>query len=114
MPAKSDSKNELDTQPIKRRKTKPKSKSTSGKQDIVSMLSTNISDSTKSTREAIEKSQNSSKITNNKQPKLITGGQLKDYQMDGLEWLITLFQNGLNGILADEMGLGKTLQCISF
>ena len=78
------------------------------------MLSTNISDSTKSTREAIEKSQNSSKITNNKQPKLITGGQLKDYQMDGLEWLITLFQNGLNGILADEMGLGKTLQCISF
>lgn len=116
VPAKSDSKNELDTQPIKkRRKTKPKSKSTAnGKQDIVSMLSTNISDSTKSTREAIEKSQNSSKITNNKQPKLITGGQLKDYQMDGLEWLITLFQNGLNGILADEMGLGKTLQCISF
>ncbi|KAF6072606.1 SNF2 N-terminal domain family protein [Candida albicans] len=116
VPAKSDSKNESDTQPIKkRRKTKPKSKSTAnGKQDIVSMLSTNISDSTKSTREAIEKSQNSSKITNNKQPKLITGGQLKDYQMDGLEWLITLFQNGLNGILADEMGLGKTLQCISF
>ena len=115
-PPKPDSKQELDSQPTKkRRKTKSKTKSaTNVKHDIVSMLSTNISDSTKSTREAIEKSQNSSKITNNKQPKLITGGQLKDYQMDGLEWLITLFQNGLNGILADEMGLGKTLQCISF
>lgn len=47
------------------------------------------------------------------QPKLITG-KMKDYQLDGLEWLITLYENGLNGILADEMGLGKTLQCISF
>lgn len=48
------------------------------------------------------------------QPKLITGGDLKDYQLDGLEWLVTLYKNGLNGILADEMGLGKTLQCIAF
>ena len=28
-------------------------------------------------------------------------------------WLIKLYENGLNGILADEMGLGKTLQTIS-
>ena len=31
-----------------------------------------------------------------------------------MEWLISLYDNGLNGILADEMGLGKTLQAISF
>lgn len=49
-----------------------------------------------------------------RQPKLITGGIMKDYQLEGLEWLVTLFENGLNGILADEMGLGKTLQTISF
>jgi len=27
-----------------------------------------------------------------------------------VQWLISLYENGLNGILADEMGLGKTLQ----
>ncbi|KAH8043387.1 helicase [Aureococcus anophagefferens] len=31
----------------------------------------------------------------------------------GLNWMIRLRNNGLNGILADEMGLGKTLQSIS-
>lgn len=48
------------------------------------------------------------------QPSLITGGTLRDYQLEGVEWLVSLFENGLNGILADEMGLGKTFQCISF
>lgn len=41
-------------------------------------------------------------------------GKLRQYQIDGLNWLISLFVNKINGILADEMGLGKTLQCISF
>lgn len=45
---------------------------------------------------------------------LLTGGRLKSYQLKGLKWLISLWQNGLNGILADQMGLGKTLQTISF
>ena len=27
-----------------------------------------------------------------------------------MQWLISLYENGLNGILADEMGLGKTVQ----
>lgn len=35
------------------------------------------------------------------------------YQMEGLQWLLSLWENGLNGILADEMGLGKTIQIIS-
>ncbi|KAG9327529.1 hypothetical protein KVV02_003774 [Mortierella alpina] len=49
-----------------------------------------------------------------RQPKLVTGGVLRDYQLAGVEWMVSLYENGLNGILADEMGLGKTLQTISF
>ncbi|XP_028788422.1 ATP-dependent DNA helicase DDM1-like isoform X1 [Neltuma alba] len=45
---------------------------------------------------------------------LLTGGKLKQYQMKGVKWLISLWQNGLNGILADQMGLGKTIQTIGF
>ena len=41
-------------------------------------------------------------------------GQLRPYQIQGLNWLISLHENNLSGILADEMGLGKTLQTISF
>ncbi|XP_027361856.1 ATP-dependent DNA helicase DDM1 [Abrus precatorius] len=45
---------------------------------------------------------------------LLTGGKLKPYQLKGVKWLISLWQNGLNGILADQMGLGKTIQTIGF
>lgn len=41
-------------------------------------------------------------------------GTMRDYQVQGLNWLISLHENGISGILADEMGLGKTLQTISF
>ena len=41
------------------------------------------------------------------------GGTLKEYQMAGLKWMVSLYNNNLNGILADEMGLGKTIQTIS-
>jgi hypothetical protein len=37
-------------------------------------------------------------------------GELRDYQLKGVRWLISLWQNGLNGILADQMGLGKTVR----
>ncbi|KAJ2910119.1 chromatin remodeling complex Adenosinetriphosphatase [Coemansia aciculifera] len=47
-------------------------------------------------------------------PSYVTGGKMRDYQMRGLNWMISLYENGINGILADEMGLGKTLQVISF
>jgi SWI/SNF-related matrix-associated actin-dependent regulator of chromatin subfamily A member 5 len=39
--------------------------------------------------------------------------QMRPYQLEGLNWMIRLQENGVNGILADEMGLGKTLQSIS-
>jgi SWI/SNF-related matrix-associated actin-dependent regulator of chromatin subfamily A member 2/4 len=42
-----------------------------------------------------------------KQSTLLIGGNLKPYQIQGLEWLVSLYNNHLNGILADEMGLGK-------
>ncbi|KAH2937138.1 hypothetical protein KXW73_000525 [Aspergillus fumigatus] len=47
------------------------------------------------------------------QPELVTGGRMRKYQLEGLEWLKSLWMNGLCGILADEMGLGKTVQAIS-
>eukprot|EP00057_Strongylocentrotus_purpuratus_P019153 XP_011673627.1 PREDICTED: lymphocyte-specific helicase-like [Strongylocentrotus purpuratus] len=47
------------------------------------------------------------------QPDLFSGGVLRKYQLDGMEWLKVLYENGVNGILGDEMGLGKTIQCIA-
>ena len=75
------------------------------------------------------------------QPKLLKNGQLKEYQLKGapcpaqhtqhaptltldarthrcraaagLQWMVSLYNNSLNGILADEMGLGKTIQTIA-
>jgi len=39
--------------------------------------------------------------------------ELLSHQVEGLEWLASLYVNGLHGILADEMGLGKTIQSIA-
>jgi len=48
-----------------------------------------------------------------KEPDLFDGGTMRPYQIDGFRWLVSLYENGMNGILADEMGLGKTVQCIA-
>ncbi|CAH8491842.1 unnamed protein product [Schistosoma rodhaini] len=55
----------------------------------------------------------SSTTTQIEAPKLFKG-QLKAYQVRGLNWLLGLFDQGINGILADEMGLGKTVQTVAF
>lgn len=47
------------------------------------------------------------------QASIMVNGKLKEYQIRGLEWLVSLYNNNLNGILADEMGLGKTIQTIA-
>jgi ATP-dependent DNA helicase len=47
------------------------------------------------------------------QPKIMTGGKMRDYQLEGLTWMYEICQQGMSGILADEMGLGKTIQTIS-
>jgi ATP-dependent DNA helicase len=38
-------------------------------------------------------------------PNLADGCYLKNYQLEGVRWLASLFENGVSGILADEMGL---------
>jgi len=40
-------------------------------------------------------------------------GQLREYQLIGLDWLVQMYLKNLNGVLADEMGLGKTIQTIA-
>lgn len=34
-----------------------------------------------------------------RQPALVTGAKLKDYQLEGVAWMAGLFQNGISGIL---------------
>ena len=43
----------------------------------------------------------------------IFNGTLKKYQLKGMNWLLNLYDQGINGILADEMGLGKTVQALA-
>lgn len=42
------------------------------------------------------------------------GTVLRDYQKEGVHWLLALRAYGFGGILADDMGLGKTLQIIAY
>uniref|UniRef100_A0A3P8T1W8 Chromodomain helicase DNA binding protein 1 n=1 Tax=Amphiprion percula TaxID=161767 RepID=A0A3P8T1W8_AMPPE len=51
-----------------------------------------------------------------KQPTYIGGEglELRDYQLDSLNWMAHSWCKGNSCILADEMGLGKTIQTISF
>ncbi|XP_057176821.1 chromodomain-helicase-DNA-binding protein 1-like isoform X2 [Triplophysa rosa] len=51
-----------------------------------------------------------------KQPHYIGGEglELRDYQLDSLNWMAHSWCKGNSCILADEMGLGKTIQTISF
>ncbi|KAF2605108.1 hypothetical protein F2Q70_00028888, partial [Brassica cretica] len=48
-----------------------------------------------------------------RQPSMLQAGTLRDYQLVGLQWMLSLYNNKLNGILADEMGLGKTVQVMA-
>lgn len=65
--------------------------------------------------ELLSESRKSSKtvVRFEESPSYILSGELRDYQVRGLNWMISLYEHGINGILADEMGLGKTLQTIS-
>lgn len=50
------------------------------------------------------------KETITEQPSILVGGQLKAYQLKGLEWMVSLYNNHVNGILADEM-VRRELRC---
>lgn len=47
-------------------------------------------------------------------PGYIEGGEMRDYQIRGLNWMISLYENGINGILADEMGYDLCLMLLNF
>mmetsp|Transcript_31083 Transcript_31083/g.59980 ORF Transcript_31083/g.59980 Transcript_31083/m.59980 type:complete len:829 (+) Transcript_31083:2-2488(+) len=50
-----------------------------------------------------------------KQPAYLNrAGMLRDYQLEGVNWLLYSWGHNTNGVLADEMGLGKTVQVVSF
>lgn len=49
-----------------------------------------------------------------RQPDYIQGGELRQFQLKGLNFLSLNWTRGNNVILADEMGLGKTVQSVSF
>ncbi|KAM9500245.1 chromodomain-helicase-DNA-binding protein 8 isoform 1-T1 [Clarias gariepinus] len=43
----------------------------------------------------------------------LSGNTLREYQLEGVNWLLFNWYNRQNCILADEMGLGKTIQSIA-
>ncbi|XP_022632033.1 protein CHROMATIN REMODELING 5-like isoform X4 [Vigna radiata var. radiata] len=47
------------------------------------------------------------------QPEWLKGGKLRDYQLEGLNFLVNSWRNDTNVILGDEMGLGKIVQSVS-
>lgn len=47
-------------------------------------------------------------------PQFKHGNQLRQYQMEGLNWLLDCWFNDQACIMADEMGLGKTVQSVTF
>ncbi|CAB4018646.1 chromodomain-helicase-DNA-binding 8-like, partial [Paramuricea clavata] len=49
-----------------------------------------------------------------KSPMFKNSNTLREYQLEGLNWLTFCWYNGQNCILADEMGLGKTIQSLAF
>ncbi|MEF9990591.1 MAG: DEAD/DEAH box helicase [Romboutsia sp.] len=61
----------------------------------------------------ISKKYKSSKINKFDIPTSLSN-TLRNYQIDGFNFLSTLSDYGFGGILADEMGLGKTIQLITF
>ena len=38
---------------------------------------------------------------------------MQAHQLDSLKWMVSLYENNVNGILADDMGMGKTIQAIA-
>lgn len=98
-------------EPPKKKSKKGRGKKDAKQANIMDFYATKgVSEEAKLAKSKIEQSQTNSTI---KQPSLVTGAEMRDYQLEGTEWLITLYENGLNGILADEMGLGKTIQSIA-
>ena len=61
----------------------------------------------------LEGKSSKARIAVHRQPDCIKFGEMHNYQLEGLKWLVAQNDLGAGGILGDEMGLGKTLQVIS-
>jgi HMG-box domain/DNA-binding domain len=48
------------------------------------------------------------------QPTTLGFGKMRDYQLEGLNWMIRLQENGVNGILADEVCAASSVMSCSF
>merc|ERR1711871_399844 len=48
-----------------------------------------------------------------KQPEQLTA-TLHEHQINGISWMVSMFNKGMSMILGDQMGLGKTIQSIGF
>ena len=47
------------------------------------------------------------------QPALVTGAKLKDYQLEGVEWMVSLDKNGVSGILGASSTLMVALKILN-
>ncbi|CAG2202050.1 ISWI [Mytilus edulis] len=54
-----------------------------------------------------------SETETDKPASLLRSQEITDYQVQDLNWLLSLFTYGINGVLAEEMGLSKTVQAIA-
>ncbi|KAI9500879.1 SNF2 family N-terminal domain-containing protein, partial [Coemansia spiralis] len=63
-------------------------------------------------RDAVQN--NAARLSFTTQPGFIKGGLLMDYQLTGVNWLLSRWIESKPAILADDMGMGKTIQVISF
>ncbi|GAB1216785.1 hypothetical protein ATERTT37_006003 [Aspergillus terreus] len=75
-------------------------------------VSTPAADSLKKHLSLVRKQNFKKNLARDSQPDIMTGGEIMDYQKDGMNWLYYMWYKQQNAILADEMGLGKTIQVI--
>eukprot|EP01060_Flectonema_neradi_P007214 TRINITY_DN15002_c0_g1_i1.p1 TRINITY_DN15002_c0_g1~~TRINITY_DN15002_c0_g1_i1.p1 ORF type:complete len:1113 (+),score=244.13 TRINITY_DN15002_c0_g1_i1:70-3408(+) len=92
-------------------KTPRKSQGTPSKASPATRRHEKTKDDTDSDDEPLVRS--SSMVTRMHKTPPYLAGTLRQYQVDGVNWMLDLHQNCLSGILADEMGLGKTFQTIA-
>ncbi|HER09969.1 MAG TPA: hypothetical protein ENO20_13780, partial [Bacteroides sp.] len=77
-----------------------------------SMMEGPIRDFHQSTLQKLQKLNQVEHLPTSTLPEGLHAG-LRDYQVEGYNWLCLLQQYGFGGCLADDMGLGKTLQAIA-
>ncbi|KAL6120771.1 hypothetical protein NUSPORA_02447 [Nucleospora cyclopteri] len=77
------------------------------------LLQKNYSEDEKKQEEKVEKSEMEVYVHKDIAQPISLNAKLRDYQLKGLNWLVSLYNQCINGILADDMGLGKTVQSIA-